>query len=69
MFCDLVGWTALSARLDPEDLHAVIGAYRRCCAAVIERAGGFVARYMGDGPDAGNCESGLVGVLAAGAEG
>jgi class 3 adenylate cyclase len=49
MFCDLVGSTALSARLDPEDLSAVIGAYHRCVAAVIEGAGGFVAKYMGDG--------------------
>jgi class 3 adenylate cyclase/tetratricopeptide (TPR) repeat protein len=49
MFCDLVGSTALSARLDPEDLRAVIGAYHRSVAAVIERAGGFVAKYMGDG--------------------
>ncbi len=49
MFCDLVGSTALSARLDPEDLRAVIGAYHRCAAAAIERAGGFVAKYMGDG--------------------
>jgi class 3 adenylate cyclase len=49
MFCDLVGSTALSARLDPEDLRAVIGAYHRCVAAVIGRAGGFVAKYMGDG--------------------
>jgi class 3 adenylate cyclase len=49
MFCDLVGSTALSARIDPEDLRAVIGAYHRCVAAVIERAGGFVAKYMGDG--------------------
>ncbi len=49
MFCDLVGSTALSARLDAEDLRAVIGAYHRCAAAVIERAGGFVAKYMGDG--------------------
>jgi class 3 adenylate cyclase len=49
MFCDLVGSTELSARLDPEDLRAVIGAYHRCAAAVIERAGGFVAKYMGDG--------------------
>ena len=38
MFCDLVGSTALSARLDPEDLRAVIGAYHRCVASVIERA-------------------------------
>jgi class 3 adenylate cyclase len=49
LFCDLVGSTALSARLDPEDLRAVIGAYHRCAAAVVERAGGFVAKYMGDG--------------------
>ena len=49
MFCDLVGSTALSARLDPEDLRTVIGAYHRRCAAVIESAGGFVAKYMGDG--------------------
>ncbi len=49
MFCDLVGSTALSARLDPEDLRAVIGAYHRCVAGVIERASGFVAKYMGDG--------------------
>jgi class 3 adenylate cyclase/predicted ATPase len=49
MFCDLVGSTSLSARLDPEELREVIGAYHRCCAAAIERAGGFVAKYMGDG--------------------
>jgi class 3 adenylate cyclase/tetratricopeptide (TPR) repeat protein len=49
MFCDLVGSTALSTRLDPEDLSVVIGAYHRCSAALIERGGGFVARYMGDG--------------------
>jgi class 3 adenylate cyclase len=49
MFCDLVGSTALSARLDPEDLGGVIGAYHRCVAAVIEGVGGFVAKYMGDG--------------------
>jgi class 3 adenylate cyclase len=49
MFCDLVGSTALSARLDPEDLRGVIGAYHRCVGAVIERSGGFVAKYMGDG--------------------
>jgi class 3 adenylate cyclase len=44
-----VGSTALSATLDPEDLRALIGAYQRCVAAVIDRAGGFVAKYMGDG--------------------
>src|SRR5262249_40988654 len=49
MFCDLVGSTELSARLDPEDLRAAIGAYHRCFAAVIEGAGGFVAKFTGDG--------------------
>lgn len=49
MFCDLVGSTALSADLDPEDLRAVIGAYHRCCAELIQGNGGFVAKYMGDG--------------------
>ena len=49
MFCDLVGSTAMSARLDPEDLRGIIGAYHRCCANLIEGSGGFVAKYMGDG--------------------
>jgi class 3 adenylate cyclase len=49
MFCDLVGSTALSARLDPEDLREIISAYHRRCAEVIVKHGGFVARYMGDG--------------------
>src|SRR5215469_11603246 len=49
MFCDLVGSTALSARLDPEDLREIIRAYHRCCAEQITQAGGFVARYLGDG--------------------
>jgi class 3 adenylate cyclase len=49
VFCDLVGSTALSAELDPEDLRGVIGAYNRCCTELIERNGGFVAKYMGDG--------------------
>src|ERR1700674_2157856 len=49
MFCDLVGSTALSARLDPEDMREIIGAYHRCCAEAITNAGGFVAKYMGDG--------------------
>jgi class 3 adenylate cyclase/predicted ATPase len=49
MFCDLVGSSALSARLDPEDLRAVIGAYHACIADVIARAEGIIARYMGDG--------------------
>jgi class 3 adenylate cyclase len=49
MFCDLVGSTTLSTRLDPEDLRAVIGAYHRCCTELIGQKGGFVAKYMGDG--------------------
>ncbi|MGA7864154.1 MAG: adenylate/guanylate cyclase domain-containing protein, partial [Stellaceae bacterium] len=49
MFCDLVGSTPLSARLDPEDLRGIIGTYHRCVAETVEGFGGFVARYMGDG--------------------
>ena len=49
MFCDLVGSTALSARVDPEDLREIIGAYHRCVAATASRFAGFVAKYMGDG--------------------
>jgi class 3 adenylate cyclase/predicted ATPase len=49
MFCDLVGSTALSARLDPKDLREVIAAYHRAVAEIIARSEGFVSRYMGDG--------------------
>src|SRR5947207_3359552 len=49
MFCDLVGSTALAARLDPEDLREVIAAYHRAVAEIIEGFDGFVAKYMGDG--------------------
>src|SRR4029077_9380832 len=49
MFADLVGSTALSARLDPEELRDVIGTYHRRCAEVITSSGGFVAKYLGDG--------------------
>ena len=49
MFSDLVGSTALSARMDPEDLREVISAYQKCVAATVQRFGGFVAKYMGDG--------------------
>jgi class 3 adenylate cyclase/tetratricopeptide (TPR) repeat protein len=49
MFCDLVGSTALTTKLDPEDMREVIGAYHRCCVEQISKTGGFVARYMGDG--------------------
>ena len=49
MFSDLVGSTALSARMDPEDLREVISAYQKCVAKTVKRFGGFVAKYMGDG--------------------
>ena len=49
MFSDLVGSTALSARMDPEDLREVISAYQKCVAETVRRFGGFVAQYMGDG--------------------
>jgi class 3 adenylate cyclase len=49
MFCDLVGSTELSARLDPEDLREVISAYHRAVAEVVAGFDGFVAKYMGDG--------------------
>jgi class 3 adenylate cyclase/tetratricopeptide (TPR) repeat protein len=49
MFSDLVGSTALSARMDPEDLRALISAYQKCVAETVQRFGGFVAKYMGDG--------------------
>ncbi len=49
LFSDLVGSTALSARMDPEDLREVISAYQKCIAEVVRRFGGFVAKYLGDG--------------------
>ena len=49
MFSDLVGSTALSTRMDPEDLREVISAYQKCVAETVQRFGGFVAKYMGDG--------------------
>ena len=49
MFSDLVGSTALSARMDPEDLREVISAYQNSVAEAVGRFGGFVAKYMGDG--------------------
>jgi class 3 adenylate cyclase/predicted ATPase len=49
MFSDLVGSTALSARMDPEDLREVISAYQKCVAETVHHFDGFVARYMGDG--------------------
>jgi class 3 adenylate cyclase/predicted ATPase len=49
MFSDLVGSTALSARMDPEDLREVISAYQKCVAETVQSFGGFVAKFMGDG--------------------
>ena len=49
MFIDLVGSTALSARLDPEDMRLVIRAYQDACSGVVARYDGFVAKFMGDG--------------------
>jgi hypothetical protein len=49
MFCDLVGSTALSEKLDPEELRDLLHAYRTLCGDVIARYDGFVARYVGDG--------------------
>jgi class 3 adenylate cyclase/predicted ATPase len=49
MFSDLVGSTALSARMDPEDLREVISSYQKCVTETLGRFGGFVAKYMGDG--------------------
>src|SRR6516165_5807405 len=49
MFSDLVGSTALSARMDPEDLREVISSYQKCVSQTVRRFGGFVAKYMGDG--------------------
>ena len=49
MFSDLVGSTAMSIRMDPEDLREVISAYQKCVAETVRRFDGFVAKYMGDG--------------------
>src|SRR4029434_10457661 len=49
LFCDLVGSTALSAQLDPEDLREVVRAYQTTCAEVIQRFDGYIAQYLGDG--------------------
>src|SRR4051812_43422730 len=46
MFCDLVGSTALSSRLDPEDLREVIRSYQACVASTIRQFNGFIARYV-----------------------
>ena len=49
VFCDLVGYTPLAARMGPEDLRKVVLAYQRACASAVERFGGRVVQYLGDG--------------------
>jgi class 3 adenylate cyclase/predicted ATPase len=49
MFCDLVGYTPLSQKIDPEDLQVVLQLFRETCASSVERYNGFISRYMGDG--------------------
>jgi class 3 adenylate cyclase/predicted ATPase/ABC-type transport system involved in cytochrome c biogenesis ATPase subunit len=49
MFCDLVGSTALAARLDPEEMHQVIRSYQEACSAIVPTYDGFLARFLGDG--------------------
>ena len=49
MFCDLVDSTTLASQLDPEDLREVVRAYQAACAEVIQRYGGHIAQYLGDG--------------------
>ncbi len=49
MFCDLVGSTALSAQLDPEELREVVRAYQETCTDVIQRYDGHIAQHLGDG--------------------
>jgi class 3 adenylate cyclase len=49
LFCDLVGSTALSTQLDPEDLRAVVRQYQQTCAEIVQRHEGYIAQYLGDG--------------------
>lgn len=49
MFCDLVGSTALSTQLDPEELREVVRTYQQTCAEIIDRHEGYIAQYLGDG--------------------
>src|SRR5437763_5166176 len=49
LLCDVVGSTALSARLDPEDLQRILREFQRCCGDAIHRYEGHIARFMGDG--------------------
>jgi class 3 adenylate cyclase len=63
MFSDLVGSTALSARMDPEDLREVISSYQKCVAEVVRRFGGFVKTGSSDLPPLGSAV--IVGTAAA----
>ena len=77
MIVDLVGSTALAARIDPEDMRDVLAAYHTCCASLIASNGGFVAKHMGDGvlayfgypqaheQDAENAVSAALAIVAA----
>src|SRR5262249_37296337 len=49
LFCDMVGSSSLSARLDPEDLRQILRAFQTCCENAVHTLGGHIARYMGDG--------------------
>jgi class 3 adenylate cyclase/tetratricopeptide (TPR) repeat protein len=49
MFCDIVGSTALSSRLDPEDLRELLAAYHACATEIIDQHHGYIAQYLGDG--------------------
>ncbi len=49
LFCDLVGSTLLSTHLDPEELRGVLRAYQKTCADIVQRYGGHIAQYLGDG--------------------
>ena len=49
MFCDLVGSTALSAKMDPENLHKLVRGFQQTCGAAIKRYDGYIAQYLGDG--------------------
>ena len=55
MFTDLVGSTALSTKLDPEDMRSVIGVYPKCVAETVARFDGFVAKYVVSGPLPPSC--------------
>ena len=76
MFCDLVGSTAMSAELEPEELRNVVIEYQKMCQKVITRLGGHIAQYLGDGilvyfgypkateNDANSCVRAALGILS-----